>query len=312
MAVTRSLRFTNHVIDKFWRARVEVAGLTVTFGAAGTAGKSRTVKLRSPAEAKAEMERLAGERIKLGYEDEKAREAERRGREGKADAMGASVPRLSIVKLKRVGKPIRKLVSKLGGQPVWVGNAEWPISKRWKTPMRFIGQVTLEPAVFGKMKARMAYLFATAFEWPIAGQYFETDACFADKGENAVVIQPGGTRAGFETEALEEGPTLYDERGCPSEFEIVTKRGTDPAFVPERKREEDDDGYFDAVYGDKIGGTPAFFQGDQWPRPARAGEWQLLLQLSLGIRREFVLNIPTMLFAFVSRDGKRGAVLAQH
>jgi|GEM_PF-4199221 len=39
---------------------------------------------------------------------------------------------------------INEPVTKFGGQPVWIGEPEWPMSRGRGTPMRFIGQVALD------------------------------------------------------------------------------------------------------------------------------------------------------------------------
>jgi len=60
-----------------------------------------------------------------------------------------------------VKNPIVGCVTKFGGQPNWIGKPEWPLSKATDEPMRFIGQIHLEPDLFGKIPGRMAYLFMT-------------------------------------------------------------------------------------------------------------------------------------------------------
>jgi uncharacterized protein YwqG len=86
-----------------------------------------------------------------------------------------------------------------------------------------------------------------------------------------------------------------------------------PAFIPEGEgSDEESEAYFDAVYGDKVGGTPAFFQGDAWPDRSGSQNWRLLLQLKVADREEFVLNIPSTLFAFINKNATRGAMLSQH
>ena len=45
--------------------------------------------------------------------------------------------------------PVRGLVTKFGGQPVWLEAPQWPVSRTTGEPMRFIGQVALGPDIFG-------------------------------------------------------------------------------------------------------------------------------------------------------------------
>ena len=66
---------------------------------------------------------------------------------------------------------------------------------------------------------------------------------------------------------------------------------------------------FDCIDIDKIGGTPAFFQGDD---TMQEGCWKLLLQLHCNFL-PFVLRAggsPTM-FVFVSKDFEKGGILIQ-
>lgn len=66
--------------------------------------------------------------------------------------------------------------------------------------MQFIGQVALDGAPFGAAAGRVAYIFIT--DWADGTYDF-------DLGENAVIIQPRGTRLGVATRPLAAGPSLY-------------------------------------------------------------------------------------------------------
>jgi hypothetical protein len=90
--------------------------------------------------------------------------------------------------------PLAAPVTKFGGQPVWIGDPQWPLSKSTGNPMRFIGQIAME-------SRRMAYVFMTDEEQFVDGTWDP------DGGENAVILQPGINTA--KTAALTGGPTLY-------------------------------------------------------------------------------------------------------
>ena len=62
----------------------------------------------------------------------------------------------------------------------------------------------------------------------------------------------------------------------------------------------------------KFGGQPVWIDGPRWPLGRRLERPMRFLQLSVADRDEFVLNIPSTLFAFIHKNGKRGAMLAQH
>ena len=85
--------------------------------------------------------------------------------------------------------PITDPVTKFGGQPVWLERPEWPLSKELGRQMLFVCQIALDPEIFGVSPGRMTYLFITREsedEW-VDGTYDP------DSGENAVIVQPGGT-----------------------------------------------------------------------------------------------------------------------
>lgn len=44
---------------------------------------------------------------------------------------------------REVTSPIMEPVTKFGGQPVWIGEPQWPVSRQYGTPMQFICQIAL-------------------------------------------------------------------------------------------------------------------------------------------------------------------------
>ncbi|MGZ3637235.1 MAG: hypothetical protein ACXVCX_05290, partial [Ktedonobacterales bacterium] len=149
-------------------------------------------------------------------------------------------------------------VTKLGGQPVWIGEPQWPLSRQLGTPMRFIGQFALDPELFAPCEARMAYLFLTGSETFVDGTWLP------DGGENAVILQPGfwdGPAA-----PLIHGPTLYEriagpngsETEEPREYAVTLAPGEDPEVFDEEelRRRGVWDSSMDYVTESKIGGTP--------------------------------------------------------
>lgn len=229
------------------------------------------------------------------------------------------IPKLTIRSYRRVAKPIRKAVTKFGGQPVWLEEPIWPISAGSEIPMRFICQILLDPSLFGKSrKTRMAYLFLTQAERDeIEYGAFDPDIIFPDAGENAVIVQPGG-RCLVETKPLKIGPTLYAYDGSPCELSCRLAKGEDEDYIPRddlpRLAKQDRrrfDAYCRTLSGDKIGGTPLFGNNDSWPD---GGTWKLLLQL-LPKRESsdpFYLNLGATLatgFAFISGDRTEGRFL---
>jgi uncharacterized protein YwqG len=211
-------------------------------------------------------------------------------------------------------KPIREPITKFGGQPVWLTEAQWPLSAATGKPMRFICQIALSAELFGTPDARMAYIFMTDGEEYVDGTWEP------DGGENAVILQP--STASVRVEAVTEGPTMYrmvkkflKERLVPEpcEFAAVGPMSDDPAYVPESERaewsEEKWNEYAGALDGNKIGGTPIFMQSDEFPGP---GSWKLLLQLD-STRVPFFVNFGDagLAYAFLSEDGHIGKFLWQ-
>lgn len=200
--------------------------------------------------------------------------------------------------------PITEPVTKFGGQPVWLAEPEWPMSKETGEPMRFICQIALYSEIFGAMKGKLAYVFMTDGEDYVDGTWEP------EGGENAVIIQPHGANAA--TTPLATGPSLYEMKEqageeflqpIPCEFSVELVLGDDPA----RGFEDDGDG---AAYEEvKIGGTPIFLQGEEYP----AGEdWRLLLQLD-SASVPFYVNFGDagVGYAFISEDGSKGRFLWQ-
>jgi len=201
-------------------------------------------------------------------------------------------------------EPVTAPVTKFGGQPTWLEEPAWPVSWAWDRPMRFVCQVALDDG-------RLAYVFLTHADHDEA-DFFDPDVMAPDGGENAVIVQPGGHYDGPVTTSA-TGPTLYLEDGSPAEFTVDLEAADEPDFVPQKRyvalSEEEQSRYYDAVSGNKIGGAPAFFQGDDWPED---GPWRLLLQLNPDeLPGHLNLGAAPLVFAFVSGDGRRGRLLVQ-
>ncbi|HEY2345075.1 MAG TPA: DUF1963 domain-containing protein [Xanthomonadaceae bacterium] len=157
------------------------------------------------------------------------------------------------------------------------------MSRSTGKPMRFIGQVALDASVFPGAGGKIAYVFMTEEdEW--VDSTWEPDG-----GENAVVIQPGGKSIAVEISHLVEGPTLFrmiEIEGASElvvqacEFAVKTQPVENAEFQPETDRTDWStdafETYMSALEGNKIGGTPAFLQGDEFPE---GNGWRLLLQL---------------------------------
>jgi len=208
-----------------------------------------------------------------------------------------ATPRLTI-SFTPAATPITTRVTKFGGQPVWLGEPCWPLSRSSGNPMRFVGQVEIPAHLFASVPAKMAYVFMTQeddyVEWTWDPQ----------RGENAVVLQPGAIGVEVNTAPLRTGPTVIAKDRRPIEFEVGLQAGND-----EPNQLDDDDLLDDATDdGNKLGGLPAWLQEEDFPG---AGWSRLLLQLD-QVRLPFFLNLGDgRAFVFLSPDGPKARMLWQ-
>jgi hypothetical protein len=185
--------------------------------------------------------------------------------------------------------------------------------------MLFIGQIHLDPAIFGATVGKMAYVFMSE-NVPLFGpQNAEPDS-----GENAVVIQPGDNRH-LLTKPFVDGPSIYRwEKGerkllfrrrvrVPCEYAVSLIQRQDPDEHELDLDLDDDEDPLDKILCEiddcKLGGYPVFIQDPEWPYPDSR---RLLLQL-VWDRYPFHLALGDggSLYAFLSRDGASGKLLWQ-
>ena len=203
--------------------------------------------------------------------------------------------------------PIAALVTKFGGQPTWLAEPQWPLSRATGEPMRFICQIALDETIFGAPAGRMAYFFISD------GPTFVDNTFDPDRGENALIIQPAGVYEG-QTKPVATGPTLQRwveddaqkmRRPIPCELSVTLQPGEDPESF-EDANEEMAGGRWDE---NKIGGTPAFLQYEEYPQ---GGPWKLLLQLdSASVPFEINFGDAGIGYGFISEDGRSGKFMWQ-
>jgi len=88
--------------------------------------------------------------------------------------------------------------TKFGGQPSWISEPQWPLSKELGTPMRFICQIEIPVNTFPSGHGKVAYIFMTDGDEYVDGTWE------AYGGENAVIIQDGGI-CDVDTKPLQSG-----------------------------------------------------------------------------------------------------------
>ncbi|MEV6949542.1 hypothetical protein AB0N07_48125 [Streptomyces sp. NPDC051172] len=182
---------------------------------------------------------------------------------------------------------VREAVTKVGGQPVWLEEPQWPLSRETGRPMEFLGQFALEGG-------RLAFLFMTGDEREYVDGTWEPEG-----GENALVIQPGGRVPDFVTvERRAEGPSAGRDH-LPRHVDSGEGSG-------EHSNEEEDRRPWQFLGGPGV--EPHWLQGDETPGDG----WQLVVQLDSG-KLPFDVNFGDagVGYAFLSPDGKEGRFLWQ-
>ncbi|MET8335582.1 hypothetical protein ABZV14_07255 [Streptosporangium canum] len=187
-----------------------------------------------------------------------------------------------VMFLKDAAGPVDEFVTRIGGDPDWVGEAQWPLCARWDNPMAFVGQFRLPGD-----ELRMAYLF-------ICGDCEETWE--PEAGKNALIIQPGRIPPFITTivpswDPSPGGGTPVDlEPACPGDLE----------------------GYESRMYG-----SPAWLREEEYPP---GGPWSFLFQLGScsdlgscgdGSCGHLTFDDDHMWYGFISGDGQEGRFLWQ-
>ena len=209
-------------------------------------------------------------------------------------------------------RTITEKITKFGGQPNWVNEPQWPVSKATGNPMRFICQISLEQF---NTESKMAYIFMTDEEEYVDGTWEP------DGGENAIILQPSNEEPSS-VKSLTNGPTLYKmvkklfgKELVPkdAEFNVILKEEEEPDFIDEDGREdwsdEQEESYAKKLDKNKINGTPLFLQSTEFPD---SGKWNLLMQLDSTVLPFFInFGDSGVGYAFISEDGNKAKFLWQ-
>lgn len=192
--------------------------------------------------------------------------------------------------------PITTAKTKFGGQPVWLEKPQWPTQSFSDKPLHFVCQIAIDPHLFPTAQGKMAYLFMAIDD--------EAQTWDPNSGDNAVIIQPGELSLSTKTQPLTQGPTLLDK-----EYEVLL-RLKEEAFqiAPDLLDEEAYKEYFRGLSGNKIGGTPLFIQGEEYPK----GYEKLLLQLnSTAVPFTIHFGDGGTGYLFINANGTAGKFLWQ-
>jgi Domain of unknown function (DUF1963) len=191
-------------------------------------------------------------------------------------------------------QPIKAPITKFGGQPVWIEQAQWPLSRSSGDPMSFICQIELVPEIFGATAAKMAYVFMSSDD---SGKSNTGDS---EAGDNAVIIQPGG-EIYVQIDNLNDGPSFFED------YAVELIAGEDEPFSDSQlDADPEDDEESDLGEREvKIGGTPSFIQGNDYPA-GDPSQWHLLIQLDEARIPEGPNFGMGCAYAFISKDGTKG------
>jgi hypothetical protein len=162
--------------------------------------------------------------------------------------------------------------------------------------MVFLGQIEIDPELFGGPAGRIAYLFMTAVELVVAQHLPPYDA---DSGENAVVIQ---TRQDHGAWTVGDGPTVQQYVWDPGAHRPRKAPWEAKVLLQEEEEPDGDEGLDNAS---KIGGRPWWLQADETPGDG----WRLLLQMYEPGDTD--MGIPGIAYVFLSPDGVTGKLLWQ-
>ncbi|MBB4742357.1 hypothetical protein BJY16_005816 [Actinoplanes octamycinicus] len=205
-------------------------------------------------------------------------------------------------------EPVTGPVAKLGGQPHWLAEPLWPVSRSSAEPMTFVGQFPLPGP-----ELALAYLFVS-----------DEDGTYdLDGGENALLVQPDGRVPPFVTGVPRRtGPALW-RRGAdwfqrvPVELHLDLREPAEPAvqeferevaYQEAARRGEPVDERGDVDCRSYAGGEPLFWQ--PWTPPELDASWRFFFQLDGAEGADddpFALNFGGGTgYAFLSVDRREG------
>ncbi|MGW3286440.1 hypothetical protein ACWDR3_17560 [Streptomyces sp. NPDC001002] len=186
---------------------------------------------------------------------------------------------------------VRDAVTKVGGQPVWLGEPQWPLSRGTGRPMEFLGQ-------FALAGGRLAYLFMTG-DGDTSGD--GVDGTFdPEGGENALVVQPDGRVPEFVTvEHRAEGPSAGADH-VPGDGQLPDGADVEGGDAGESRRP------WQFLGGPGV--EPHWLQGEEPP----GDDWSLVVQLDSGkLPFDVDFGDSGVGYAFLAPDAKEGRFLWQ-
>lgn len=147
-------------------------------------------------------------------------------------------------KLTKAKAPITEPVTKVGGAPVLMQPAEWPVCRTCSKPMQFLAQFRLDDPLPLAQHYQIAYIFmCTTCD----------DSWAPDSGVNAVLLQPTSAERLVQT-----------REGQYPDYAVTLKHGQEP--LVDRTNPDVDEEITDRVeLKTKLGGAPGWIQYAEQP-----------------------------------------------
>lgn len=180
----------------------------------------------------------------------------------------ATVP-VALARLRRSERPIAEPVAKIGGAPVFVESADWPVCPACGRTMEFIAQLTLQEPLHLSRRFAMAYVFQCALAYPsLEDEGLGT--CPGDPdlpiGPTAVLFQRA-TAPGFVARPVRPPPTSN------LEYAMLFEPKEEPDVDLEVLSDDELNAVVEQIAtGTRLGGVPVFIQGYPPVRPIRLAD----------------------------------------
>lgn len=186
------------------------------------------------------------------------------------------------------------LATKFGGQPDGIDEETWPLSSFTGQPLVFLGQVYIDPELFGALSATMAYIF-----WDEEDELIYSEERAFNSTELVTVILQ--SKPSSHKPSSYKGPTINEQS-----FGILTQLTAEPDYLPDYawilKERPEREQHLKSPPFSKIAGLPCFLQNEEYPPACK--EWNLLLQLDSGeLPFEIEPYFESTFYIFISPDG---------
>lgn len=172
-----------------------------------------------------------------------------------------------LCKISKASQPIRQPILKLGGQPAFLDETDWPTCKNCGNEMEFLAQIPLQTPLRFSNRYQMAYIFMCPGQYDERG-WIGCATWNAQGGANAVILQAPSDRV-----IVPDHESGYPDYAV--DLEMVSEPLIDTSDYRLKKS------LLEAVSeSTKIGGVPLWLQNNETPTcPACEGTMKFVVQL---------------------------------